>query len=103
MTVRFTVRTLLIPCGALALLLAGCSGTPAPTDGDAVAEYVKCLHEHGLENAVVNPDGSVGYEFTEDDLDEDGVVSASSGDTSRVEQTCQAAVPAYTPPDENQR
>lgn len=118
---RRTMHTLLIPLAGIALLLTGCGGTtpedsgrsnttqysqtPGPTAEaeDAVAEYVRCLHDHGLDNAVANPDGSIGYEFTEEDLGGDGVITSSSGDNSAIEETCRQAVPGYAPPDKNER
>lgn len=81
--------------------------TAPPDDSDpdaSTAEYVECLQEHGLENAVAAPDGGVGYGFTEEDLDEDGQVSASAGDdVSSIEARCLRAVPGYVPPDEDER
>ncbi len=104
----------------LLVLLPGCGGagsesdsfqsSPSTTDEaqeqtstDPVTEYVACLHDHGLDNAAANPDGTIGYEFDEDDLDENGVASAASDDTTAIEAACREEVPGYTPPDMNER
>jgi len=117
-------RTLLATLALLGGLVAGCGTAPAddpaspspdstatvttppghPDPDVSTAEYVECLQEHGLENAVAAPDGGVGYGFTEEDLGDDGRVSVSAGDdVTSIEAECLRAVPGYVPPDDDER
>ncbi len=73
------------------------SSSPSSRSGDAAAlAYADCLTGLG-HNAVVQ-DGLVVYK-----VDSGGGISVTAGDVAEAEKTCRAKVPAYRPPDDNQR